>query len=313
MTDTMDCLLARDCVICGASFTIARADSTAQTCSRACRYKKAAQSTKAVWAANPEADAARKAKIAESVKRWAVENKELASERARARITAQMANPEYRRKNAERLAAIRAERKAEAAIRRKRSCPVCGVEFVAGRATAVGVCSRKCQDVVTAQKNRGRKASDDEKARKAAAGKLWRLTNPEQEERRKEAAKAACQTEDYREAALERYRRMEDAGVGICSVEIRALTASAAQWVMKKAKEALVLETDFVEVWTRVQDRLRREMPYDGPAGTADHFDYMRALGKALTADPELRDLQDDFMREAIPRFYAEWKAQKVA
>lgn len=98
---------------------------------------------------------------------------------------------------------------------------------------------------------------------------------------------------------------MKETQAGICSEEIRTMTANINKWVLKKAREALELETDFVQIWTDTLERLRREMPYDGPLGTADYFDYCSKIGKAMTADPALRKIQDDFMKEAIPRFYA--------
>jgi hypothetical protein len=140
--------------------------------------------------------------------------------------------------------------------------------------------------------------------------KTFAAENPEIEAARKEAARAATQTAEYAAGALERYRAMEESGIGICSLEVRELTAEAGRWVMTKAQEALRLETPFVDLWRITQDRLRSETPYDGPLGIGDHYEYLQKLGRALTADPAIRACQDTFMREAIPRFYAEWKTK---
>lgn len=302
-------MISRQCTICGAIFALRRPDSTSQTCSKKCQYAKAGAATKALRSSDPEREAARKAKAAAGVRRWAAENADEVSARSRKTMLARMADPEFRRKNAETLAVVRAAAREKAATKRKRVCVVCGVGFTASSARAVGLCSRKCQDRHTAQARTGVKDTEETKMRKAASSRAWRITHPEWEDRRREAAFMATQTEEYKAGALQRYEQMMATGTGICSTETRALTANAAKWVMKKARAAMEVETDFVEVWARVQDRLRREMPYDGPLGTADYFEYSRKLGKALTADPEIRELQDGFMSEAIPRFYAEWKA----
>ena len=96
--------------------------------------------------------------------------------------------------------------------------------------------------------------------------------------------------------------------MGICSDEVKVRNANAAKWVMKKARAAMEAETDFIALWTDTLERLRRETPYDGPSDCSDYFDYQRRIGKAMLSDPALREIQDSFMKHAIPRFYAEWR-----
>lgn len=159
----------------------------------------------------------------------------------------------------------------------------------------------------------GRKHSEATKAKMSAAQKAWKKSNPEAEAARVRAVTAATQTPEYIAGALARYHAMQENGTGICSDEVRALTADAAKWVMKKAAQALRLDAYFIELWTETQHRLRREMPYDGPQGTADYFDYLQKLGRALLADPAIKRMQSEFMKDAIPRFYAEWTRRRDA
>lgn len=150
---------------------------------------------------------------------------------------------------------------------------------------------------------KGRKHSAETKAKMSASGRAWRITNPEWEVRRREAASAACQTDEYREAALQRYISMLNNGTGICSDSVRDFTAKRAKWVLKKAREVLENETEFCELWRVTLERLRQENPYDG----GDYTEYARAIGKALTQDKTIRDYQDNFFRKAIPLFSDEF------
>jgi hypothetical protein len=110
-------------------------------------------------------------------------------------------------------------------------------------------------------------------------------------------------------AAVERYA----SGVGINSDEGKAKKAAACKWIMTQAQEALHTETDYNLVYTEVQARLRREMPYDGPQEGSDYMEYLRKLGLATVSSPECRSIADAFLSEAIPRFAAEWKKRRAA
>lgn len=187
--------------------------------------------------------------------------------------------------------------------RRERNCLVCGTFFIASRPSAKGFCSRACQDKNFSAITTGRRHTQETKQKMSASGKAWRKTNPEWEQRRRDAAIEACRTDEYRSAALDRYLAMTVNGSGICSESVRKFTANRAKWVLTKAREALNSETDFADLWRITQERLRQEMPFDGQEDSDDYFEYARKLGKAVACDPAIRKFQDDFFKEAIPRF----------
>jgi hypothetical protein len=146
-----------------------------------------------------------------------------------------------------------------------------------------------------------------------------RHTDPEFQERRDARSSRTMKAnwEKHRNTftaqSIERYQRMAAEGSGICSDDSEARKRLAAKWIMKRAQEALHTETDYNEVYAMVQARLRREMPYDGPAESADYYEYCSKLGRAVTLSPECREIADSFLAEAIPRFAAEWRKHKVA
>ncbi len=112
----------------------------------------------------------------------------------------------------------------------------------------------------------------------------------------------------YVRAACDRYAR----GVGINTAESERRKVLAARWIMKHAQDALHTETDYDEVFARVQRQLRTETPYH-EATHGDYQDYSRALGTRVANSPECREIADGFLSEAIPRFAAEWKAAKTS
>lgn len=124
------------------------------------------------------------------------------------------------------------------------------------------------------------------------------------------AIKKALEThkEMYRQVAKDRY----DAGLGINSEESKSSKAAASKWIMKAANDALHAETDYDEAYREAHLRLRREMPYDGPGGDADYYDYCKRLGTAVVNSPECRKIADEFMSLAIPRFAKIWQERKV-
>ncbi len=138
-------------------------------------------------------------------------------------------------------------------------------------------------------------------------------TDPEFQQRRNERSSRVMKQnwvkyrEKFTQDAIEKYAR----GEACNSEEAKANKAKAAKWIMKKAQEALHTETDYDERYAEIQAQLRREMPYDGPLETSDYYDYLQKLGKATVNHPELRELADTFMSEAIPRFAAAWHERK--
>lgn len=110
----------------------------------------------------------------------------------------------------------------------------------------------------------------------------------------------------YVRAACEKYAR----GVGINTEESERRRVAAARWIMKRSVEALHDETDYDEVFTQVQHRLRAEMPYDELVH-GDYRDYSRELGTKVVNSAECRAIADAFMSLAITRFSAEWQAAK--
>jgi len=117
--------------------------------------------------------------------------------------------------------------------------------------------------------------------------------------------------EVYVAQAIERYEQSEISGVGINSDDAKAKKAEAAKWIMTKAGAAMRAETDYNAVYTEVQARLRREMPYDGPQNNSDYYDYSKKLGHAVVNSPECRAIADEFMATAIPRFAKKWRGMK--
>jgi hypothetical protein len=114
--------------------------------------------------------------------------------------------------------------------------------------------------------------------------------------------------EMFRKLAKDRY----DAGLGINSDAAKSAKVAAGKWIMKAALAALHSETNYNEVYRDAHLRLRREMPYDGPADHADYYEYIKKLGTAIVNSPECRKLSDEFMRVAIPRFAKKWHEQKI-
>lgn len=108
----------------------------------------------------------------------------------------------------------------------------------------------------------------------------------------------------FRQIAKDRYA----AGIGLNSEESKAKKAAANKWIMKAAKDALHTETNYNQLFAEVHNRLRREMPYDGPSDSADYYEYIKKLGTATVNSPECRRCADEFMSLAIPRFAKEWR-----
>lgn len=309
----------RQCIICEAGFLVRDASRSTRTCSAPCRATlmrsdevkaKRSASLKKFREANPEAENKRKLAASVGFKNW-LDNPDNAAEfsrRSRASMISKRQDPEFMRRS--RLAHSRAMGKVSAEVnaRRRRNCPVCGSNFIAKRSDSVGLCSRKCQDAHFSAITTGTVQSAETKTKRIASISSFRQANPERESARKESVRKATQSAEYVASARARYKLMAKNKTGICSEWSRSVTAEIGKWVLTKAKEALVAETTFIDLWNSVQSRIRREIPYDGPSGTSDYYNYLKKIGKAITADPEIRAMHDNFMREAIPRFHSEWK-----
>lgn len=111
----------------------------------------------------------------------------------------------------------------------------------------------------------------------------------------------------FTEQAVERYAK----GIGVAAEWSIKKKNEAAKWIMKMASRAMHTETEYDAVYKDVQERLRSDMPYDGPQGGSDYMDYLSRLGRAVTNSVECRTIADMFMAEAIPRFAKEWKERQ--
>ena len=239
----------------------------------------------------------------------------------------------------------------ESLKKRERVCVICGAQFLVAKTSSKGAsCSKPCFSEIIRQKQLGKKASEETKAKRSATLKKVRNdperkaewdaaaaagikkhmadpsnrvaasarssarmrkmhTDPEFQKRRNERSSNVMKAvwvnhrEKLTRLAVERYAR----GEACNSEEGRNNSSIATKWIMKKANEALRLETDYNERYAEIQARLRREMPYNGPLDSSDYYDYLKKLGTAVTSHPELCKLHNDFMVQAIPRFSAEW------
>jgi hypothetical protein len=141
-----------------------------------------------------------------------------------------------------------------------------------------------------------------------------RHTDPEFQKRRDKRSSETMKRnwikyrDTFTKVAVERYA----AGLGINSDESKEKKNVAAKWIMKKCRESMILETDYIAVFTDTLNRLRREFPYDGPKDGSDYTDYLSKLGRMVTNSPECRMIADTFMKAAIPRFSAAWQGMKT-
>jgi len=115
----------------------------------------------------------------------------------------------------------------------------------------------------------------------------------------------------FRAAKTEEARARYEAGIGISDPESILKQRAAGKWIYKRCHEEMIAATDYAVTYARIQARIRMEKPYDGPQSHSDYQDYLRKLGQEVVSDPELRAIQDAFMREAIPRWANEWQLRK--
>ena len=204
--------------------------------------------------------------------------------------------------------AFQKAQKQKADVKRQRICKVCGVSFVARKTSAVGYCSQACQTKNLVAIHTGRTHSRSEIAKRVSSIQAFYAANPEAVAQKTARIQERTRTVAFRAQSYERYLRMKATGTGIQNPDIVAANARRARWIMKQARAELNADGAFSELWRDTKARLEREHPYDGPAGDADYWDYQRLIGKLITADPIVRETQDTFFREAIPRWGAAWK-----
>ena len=188
----------------------------------------------------------------------------------------------------------------------ERVCEVCGARFFPWQGKSGRSCSRRCSAKIALSASHTPEAN----ARRNQSVANWRAANPERVAEKEARRRAATQTPEYRAAARARYDLMVQTGTGIASEENRNLTAALCKSVMRQARRELETETNFIELWTETFKRLRRENPFHGEVGTPEHTEWMREIGRAVTSDPAIRDLCDNFMREALPRLHARQKRE---
>lgn len=182
---------------------------------------------------------------------------------------------------------------------RTATCIVCGVVFV-GRTKGQRTCTKECRFKQISIRQTGKKQGPEAQAKRSASLKAFNAANPD-----KCAARAAAAIEgnlrwlknpkNYEAASRrgkENVKYLLDGGVRECNK--RAL---------KKAAEALRLETNYVEVFTDVQARLRREFPYDGPKEGSDYAEYCEKLGRMTVQHPEVVKISRDFLSNNLSRF----------
>lgn len=159
-------------------------------------------------------------------------------------------------------------------------------------------------------------AEDAEALARASSERMKaRHKDPDFQQRRDERSSRVMKDnwKKHRELFVQQSKDRYKSGItGLNEGEAADKRDAASKWIMKKAQEALHTETDFDDVFTAEHNRLRREMPYDGPKEGSDYMEYLGKLARAVNASPKVRAIADTFMREAIPRFAEEWQAQKL-
>lgn len=156
----------------------------------------------------------------------------------------------------------------------------------------------------------------EEKARISSERMKQRHRDPEFQKRRDVRSSQtmkrtwAVRHEHMLKLALDNAKKQQEAGTGIFSEESEQRKRRAAKWIMSKANEALSVETEFTEVMSRMQKHYRAEFPFPG-GGQEDYFEYIREIDRMVLHSPEVRELVDNFMSEAVPRFSEEWQKDK--
>ena len=197
--------------------------------------------------------------------------------------------------------------------RRKRVCAECGVKFV-GPSPSVPqkYCSTHCRMKVQSRERTGWKQTA-QTIEKRRASTLANLSDKEYKSRWLKSIQdgMAKWMENQDNAAALSATRSATVKAYYQDTERSAKHRAMNSWIMKAAGNALRTETEYTELFTATQARLRAEHPYNGQIPSADYYEYCRMLGTLVVNSPECRALSDSFMREAIPRFTAEWHTKK--
>lgn len=120
----------------------------------------------------------------------------------------------------------------------------------------------------------------------------------------------AARREHMLKLTLDRSKKQQEAGTGIFSEESEQRKRRAAKWILSRAHEALCNETEFTTVMSRMQKHFRAEFPFLG-GDQEDYFEYLKEIDRMVLHSPEVRELVDSFMSEAVPRFSKEWRDGK--
>jgi hypothetical protein len=93
----------------------------------------------------------------------------------------------------------------------------------------------------------------------------------------------------------------------------RLASRTAAKWILKQAWAEMLAATDYANTYRDVQAEMRMKYPYDGPQDSAAYSKHCQRIGRLVVTDQRLKDIQFDFMRDAIPRWADAWKNKKGA
>jgi hypothetical protein len=88
---------------------------------------------------------------------------------------------------------------------------------------------------------------------------------------------------------------------------------TAAKWILKQAWAEMLAATEYANTYRDVQAEMRMKHPYDGPQDSAAYSEHCQRIGRLVVTDQRLKDIQFDFMRDAIPRWADAWKKKKEA
>lgn len=213
------------------------------------------------------------------------------------------------------------ERRAASLAKRQRICDICGVDFIAKRARHKNICSQACN----LERNRRLQRARSDLARQEwvkvcptcakehVANRKSSLGYCSQECRQVRISSANLgrrHTDEYKVKARERYAEMKREGRGICSEEARQATKRRVRWVMKKARDDLTANPEFVDLWKETKARLELENPFSAFDTSKDWFEYRRMIGHLLCSDRVLWELSSRLMSEALRLRSAEWRRE---
>lgn len=196
-------------------------------------------------------------------------------------------------------------------------------ELIAKRAAAIKLASAKPE--VKARRSVAMKAAiaramaDPEKrAARSAASSAWMTSlhqDPEFQARRNvrssRVMKANWQDPKIREVLMA--HAAEQGGRHLQTPQAIAKKTAANRWILKNVLAERGAATNYNEKFAETLERVRREMPYDGPQEHSDYQEYCSRVSHIVGMDPHLRRIHDEFVKEAIPRWAALWQERKKA